>query len=191
MKKGFRQAPMASKGEAIQELQTKIANMEMAMRMNQMMVQQLLTQIQRLDRDMGNSMSITNDLEYRTRAMLEVGGTNKDAVSAKADEMKLVDYNLASDKEDIEKGYTIEKVVTQDSIVIISSETSDGEGSIFRSKFKLADSGIPALVEGMQGKMVGEFVEITLNEKLHKVILHGIRQAPAVVEAAPELSILQ
>ena len=188
MSKGFRQKPVASKGEAIQELQTKVANMEMAMRINQMMVQQLLTQIQRLDRDMGNSMSITNDLEYRTRAMLEVAAMNKDEISSKADEMKLADYNAASDKEDAEKGYTVAETVGPESIVILSSDTPSGEGAIFRSKFKLADSGVPALVEQLQGKKVGDKVEVSMNGQVHTVTLHGVRTAPVVqAEEQPTL----
>lgn len=183
---GFRQRPQLSKNESVKELETKLANVEMAMRMNQMLVQQLLTQVQRLDRDMHNTIAVTNDLEYRTRAILNTAAIDTAKVDSEADALKLIDYNSASDKEDQEKGYTVAEEVGPESIVIISSETESGENAIFRSKFKLSDSGLPQLVSGLQGKKVGETAKIDINGQEHTVTVHGVREVPVKQETAKE-----
>lgn len=182
MANGFRQQKGPSKKEQARQVQTEIKNLNMAVRISQMMTQQMVTTLQRLDRDVANSMGVLNDLQYRTLAILELNTVPKDQIEAKAQELKLRDYNEASDREDQEKNYTNGTVVEDNSIVILTSEAPDNKG-IFRSKFKLSEAGVPALQQALLGKKVGDKVTVKLGDLEHQVELLGIRVEPVAVIA--------
>jgi hypothetical protein len=102
-------------------------------------------------------------------------------LNAKADAIKLEDYNKASDKEDAEKGLSVADVIAEDSIVIVTSTCDDKDKEIFRSKFKLNEAGVPDLQANLLGKKVGDKVEVALNGITHNLEVLGIRTAPPVV----------
>lgn len=189
MNNGFRQQPSGGKKEAIKNMQTELKNMQMAMRINQMMTQQIIQQFSNAGTDIENVMRVSNDLQYRTLAMLEVLGVDLDKLDEVADRLKLKDYNAASDKEDAAKGYSVGDVVGEHSVVIITSEAPNDSG-IFRSKFKLSESGQPNIQEALLGKKVGDKVKVMLNNLEHEVELLGVREepqgAPAPEAAQPE-----
>ena len=181
MNNGFRQQASGGKKEAIRNMQTELKNMQMAMRINQMMTQQIIQQFQNAGTDIDNIMRVSNDLQYRTLAMMELLGVDTSKLEEVAERLKLKDYNAASDKEDAAKGYTVADTVGENSIVIITSE-APGNAGIFRSKFKLSESGVPAMQQGLLGKKVGDKVKVTLNNLEHEVEVLAIREEPA---AAP------
>ena len=181
-RKGFRQKAVGSKSDAIRELQTTVSNLQQAVRISQMMQQHLVQNFQRMDEDMGKTMTLLNETQYRSLAMLKSGSFDLDKIDQLAEELKLKDYNDASDKEDKEKNYTTIDTVTKDDIAIITSSTESGEGEIFRSKFKLGQAGLPELVEKLDGKKVGETVEVTIAGTVHKVTLVGARREPPKAE---------
>ena len=137
---GKKQPKQASTKQKLKELETKLTNSEMATRISQMMIKQLLDNFQALRVDLDNTMGILNDFQYRTRAMLELGDFNVDELNTLAEKYKLTDYMKASDAEDEARGYTIDNdgVIDENSIIIITSTTNGNEDKgIFRSKFKL------------------------------------------------------
>lgn len=178
MNNGFRQSASGGKKEVIRNMQAEMKNMQMAMRINQMMTQQIIQQFQNIGSDIDNVMRVSNDLQYRTLAMLELLGVDTDKLEEVADKLKLKDYNAASDKEDAAKGYTAGDVVGENSVVVITSE-ADGNAGIFRSKFKLSESGAPVMQQALLGKKVGDKVKVTLNNLEHEVELLAIREEPA------------
>lgn len=184
--KGFRQPQAPSKKELARQTATELKNLQMATRISQMMLQQMANNMQRLDRDLGNAMGVINDLQYRTIAMLELApGLDKEAIETKAEQLKLKDYNEASDKEDVAKGYTPADTVDADSIVIITSQAPENKG-IFRSKFKLSEAGVPLLQQALEGKKVGDKVTVKLGELDHEIEVLGVRKEPVAVEVKTE-----
>lgn len=177
MKNGFRQSASGSKKEVLKGLQAEVKNLQMALRINQMMTQQLIQQFQNSGKDVQNAITIINDLQYRTLAILEVQGVDMDKLDEVADRMKLKDYNEMSDREDNKKGFTPGDVIKPESTVIITSEAADNKG-IFRSKFKLSECGVPELQGLLEGKKVGDKVTTTLNGAEHIVEVVGIREEP-------------
>jgi len=121
--KGMRQQKQSSTKNKMQGLAKEIENLNMATRIIQLSMQQLLNNYKNIDKDVGSAMGLLNDLQYRTLAMLELGNFDKNKLDEKADELKLKDYDEASDKEDLTKGYINGDVVTEDSVVIITSTT--------------------------------------------------------------------
>lgn len=176
-KNGFREPASGSKKEQFKQMQTELKNSQLAQRISQMMMQQVLNKLQALDRDMNQAMNLLNDLQYRTLATVEIANIDKDLLDSKADAMKLVDYTKASDKEDAEKNYATATTVAEDSIVIIRSDAPNDRG-IFRSKFKLADSGVPEMKTALLGKTVGDRVLVKLGEVDHDVEIVGVRTEP-------------
>ena len=77
-------------------------------------------------------------------------------------------------------------VVEADSTVVITSTAKDAEGNdrgIFRSRLKLSESGVPALITALTGKPAGTKVTVSLNGIDHEVELLAIRNPVVVAEA--------
>jgi hypothetical protein len=68
--------------------------------------------------------------------------------------------------------------VEKTSTVILTSTTAGEDAGIFRSRIELASCGVPALIEGLEGKSVGTKVKCKLNDVEHTVELLGVRNPP-------------
>jgi len=192
-KKGFRNAPKPTKAMKIEELQKMLANLQMAVRVMQMGMQQIGNSVQAMEKDINSTMGVLNDIQYRTLAMLEMQQLDKDKLEAIAADMKLKDYNESSDREDAEKGYEIIDTIEKDSVVIITSECPENlDNSIFRSKFKLDESSNKKAIEEFPGKKVGDKFEFEIGGKKHIIEVLGVRKVPTpektdlMTEALPE-----
>lgn len=185
---GKRQSKAKSSKQEIQEMKVALQNAQMATQISQMMLKQVLEQFQALRRDVDNSMGILNDFQYRTQAMLELGGFDVEKLNKAAEALKLVDYMEASDAEDTAKGYELNNdgVVEEDSVIIITSTTNgDEDKGIFRSKFPYSECQTETLKESLLGKKVGDKVLEEINGDSHEIEIVGIRKATAV-EETPE-----
>lgn len=183
MSNGFRRPAAAPKKDKFKELDVAVKNMEMATRLTQMMVKQLLEQMQNSRIDIDNTMGMINDFQYRTLAMLELSGIDKKLLDKKADELKLADYNLASDKEDAIKGYIDDSngVVGEDSVVTITSSTNgDEDRGIFRSKFPMSECLTPSIKEKIVGLKVGDSFEEQIKNDLHKITVVALKKKSEV-----------
>jgi hypothetical protein len=179
MSNGFRKAAAAPKRDKFKELDVAIKNCEMATRLTQMMVKQLLEQMQNSRLDIDNTMGMLNDFQYRTIAMLELSGIDKKLIDKRADELKLKDYNLASDKEDQAKGYIDDAggVVGEDSVVTITSSTNgDEDRGIFRSKFPMSECLTPSIKEKIMGLKVGDSFEENIKGDTHKITIVALKK---------------
>ncbi len=181
LQRGVKQEPKLNKTEMIVSMDKELKNLQMAGRVSQMMTQQLMQNLQNLGQDMGKAFKIINELQYKILAMQSVGSFDAAALVVKADELRLNDFIEASDAEDKTGNFTLGDVVQDDSTVIITSTTSAGEG-IFRSRIKLAECGVPALIRDLSGKSIGTKVACQLNGEDHTVELLGIRNPPPAVE---------
>lgn len=191
--KGMRQTKsLKSTKDRLKELEVAAQNSQMALQMSQMMVKHLTNQLSALQADVGGVMGMSNDFQYRTLAMLELGSFDKDAVNAKAEEFKLVDFEKASDKEDLSKGYEVDPagLVGEESIVIISSSTPDidEDQGIFRSKFSMNECNTPDLREKLLGSKVGDTIETEIQGVNHKIDILGLRLKKEVEEVLEEES---
>ncbi len=183
---GFRQKAAPNRKQMIKEQEVTLRNLQMAVRVMQIMNQQLATNFQNMQNDITRLMGVVNNLQYKSGALQSVLGVDESALNAKADSIKLEDYNKASDKEDLEKGLTVIDTVEENSVCIVTSTCEDKDKEIFRSKFVLKDSGVPELQEKLLGKKVGEKVEVSLNGVVHTIELLGIRRAPPEAKAAED-----
>jgi hypothetical protein len=179
MKNGFRQQKQASKKDQLKQLAQMVQNLQMAVRVMQMGLQQFGQSFQRMDADIGNAMGVLNDIQYRTLAMVQSGKFNKEELDKVAEGLKLEDYEKASDKEDKERGYTVADVVAEDSVVILTSECKEDKSkSVFRTKFKLDESGNPEAQEKLKGLKVGDKAELKIGKDTHEVTVLGVRTVP-------------
>jgi len=183
MSNGFKKSKAPTTKDRIRQLEVDFKNVQMALNISQMMVKQLMSQVEMMRQDAANSLNLANDLQYRTLAMINLMNIDTNALDAEADKLKLKDYNEASDKEDVEKGYTIGDVVKEESIVIISSTTdTDVDQGIFRSKIPVVQIPYEAMKNDMIGKKVGDKFQADINGVIHNVEIIGIRELPAKLE---------
>jgi len=182
--KGFRTAAQGSRKERLREVEAELKNNQMAGRISQLMQQQVMQNMQNMSQDLGRAMGLIAELQYKILAVQRVSGLEVSKLTAVADELRLKDFNEASDKEDAEQGFTVGTVVDQHSTIILTSKTEAPDSGIFRSKIKLAECGVPELIQAFMEREVGARALIKLNGVDHEVELLAIRQPPAVEAVA-------
>lgn len=182
--KGFRQQPQASRKDKLRELEVKIANMEMASRINSMMTQQIVQRLNAMHEDVVRVTSISSELQYKVLAVQEVSGLDVEQMNAVANRKRLIDFDEASMKEDVARNFTVGTVVDAQSTVILTTKTEGEDRGIFRSRLKLVECGVPDLIEAFTGREVGARALVVLNGIEHEVELLGIRQPAELVVAA-------
>lgn len=183
--RGVKLEPKLNKTEMLVSVDKELKNMQMAGRVTQMMTQQLMQNMQNISKDLGKAFSIINELQYKVLAMQSVGNFDMDALAKKSEEMRINDFIEASDAEDKAGNFTIVEKVQDDSTVIITSTSSGDDVGIFRSRIKLADCGVPALIKGLSGQSIGTKVSCKLNDTDHVVELLAVRNPPPAVVADP------
>ena len=176
--KGFRQQQQASRKDKLREMEVTLANSQAATRITQMMIQQLVQSNRRQSEDLARALGLINELQYKALAMQKLNNLDVTEMTKIANDLRLSDFNDASDKEDAEVGNAVGTTVNEDSIVILTSKTEGSDQGIFRSKIKLADCGVPDLIAAFQGREVGAKALVKLNDVEHEVELLGIRQPP-------------
>jgi hypothetical protein len=178
--KGFRSQPQSSRKEKMREVDVELKNLSMSVRISQMMTQQIMQNLKPMHEDLARVTGLIQELQYKVLAAQKVSGLDVEQLNAVANEMRLSDFNDASDKEDQTAGFTVGDVVNEQSTVVLTSTTEAKDRGIFRSRLKLAECGVPDLIKAFMGREVGAKAVLQLNEIEHVVELLAIRQPPAV-----------
>lgn len=186
--KGFRQN---SKSDRLDALEKSIKNLEVTGRIAQMLIQQVGNAVSPMTRDFGELAQRQRDAQYRMLAIQSLLGLDVNAIDQKAEELNIKDFNDTSDKEDLEKGYTLSDVVAEDSIVIITSKTPEEkeDKGILRSKLIVKNIGFPDLREQLLSKKTGDVVTTDVNGVKHEITVLGIRSVPVATETAQPLTL--
>lgn len=180
---GFRQQPQTTKKEKLKTIESELKNAQMALRINQMVSQRMLENQQTVQKDINSALKVINELQYKILAIQKIAGLDLNALTTEVDTLRLKDFNEASDKEDYQEQLVATEEVQEDSTVILTTTTENMENSIFRSRIKLSEAGVPELVTGLMGKKVGTKVEVQLNGVNHTVELLGIRKPTKQTES--------
>lgn len=167
-----------------QELEKRVANLEMQNRVTNMLIQQIGGAVSPMARDVGELASRQRELQYRALAIQELLSLKADDITKRSEELQVKDFEETSAKEDAEKGYTVTDTIDDDSVIILTSKV-EGEGNgILRSKLVLKEIGFPKLREDLTGKKVGDVVEADINGAKHQITVLGVRTAPAQPQEA-------
>lgn len=188
MRNGFRVPAQPSKKEAQRKVDTELANLQMAGRVSQMMIKQMMENMQSMSRDLGNSINQFYELQYKLDALIKQLNVDTKQLNDIANEKRLSDFNAASIKEDASDKLLVADEVSADSTVVITSTAQDADGTdkgIFRSRLKLSESGVPDLISALQAKKVGDKVTVKLNGLDHLVELLAIRNPSPQPETTP------
>jgi len=175
-----------SKGERFEVTEKKVKNLEMANRVSQMLIQQIGNTVSPMAKDVGELAGRQRELQYQLLAVRDLLGLKLEDVNARAEQLQIKDFTEASDKEDLEKNYTVADTVTDESVVILTSKTEDGNGGILRSKLVVKDIGFPDLRKDLLNTKVGESLVADINGTKHTITVLGVRTVPApAVQLAP------
>lgn len=167
----------------VAELERELANLTMAVRVSQALIKQFMEQLRPIQDDMTRFYSVLNDTQYRTNALLtSIPGVSKEQIASLADQLKLVDWQASSDKDDAVRGLVPADVASspEDTVIITSTTPNESEDKgIFRSKSPLKDITNQDIVNGFLNKPIGTKVETTINGSLHVVELLAVRTSSA------------
>lgn len=183
--RGQRQSKAPSTKQSLKELQVAVQNLQMGLRIAQMVSQQSTQNVGRIDSDVQRVYGVTQNLDYRTRALLEILNTDSDKLNEIADRMRLEDFNKQSDEEDEKLNFTNddEGEVGENSIVILTSTTGqEPDAGIFRTKFHIKDAPLPTFTEKLTGLKVGDTFTDSVNGVEHTFTVVGLRLAPVKEE---------
>jgi hypothetical protein len=183
---GYRQHAAPARKERLKTMETKLTNLEMASRISQMMTQQLMQSMKSMQEDLGRALGLLNEMQYKLLAIQELSGLDVVRLNELTNVRRLNDFNEASDKADVEGGFTVGTTVEANSTVVLTSTTKETDRGIFRSRIELAKCGVPELINAFMGKEVGTKVVVKLNELEHEVELLGIRVPPPAATAPAE-----
>jgi hypothetical protein len=188
--KGVKLNKQDSLKSKVRELEVALQNTQMALQVSQMMIKHLTDQFKATQNDLSSTMGMLNDFQYRTLAMLEVGNFDRNAIEEKAEAIKLLDFNKASDKDDELKGYVSDDsgVITEDSVVTITSHTPDlaEDQGIFRSKFPMSECLSPQLRQKLLGLKLNDSVKVDLNGAVHDIKILSIKKVVKTEEASTQ-----
>ena len=177
--KGFRQQAQSSRKERLRELEVEVKNLAMSARISQMMTQQIMQNMKPMHEDLTRVTGLIQELQYKVLAAQKVAGLDIEQLNAAANEMRLTDFNEVSDREDRTQGFTVGDTVNEQSTIVLTSKTEEKDRGIFRSRFKLAECGVPDLIKAFTGREVGAKALLQLNGIEHEIELLAIRQPPA------------
>lgn len=176
--KGFRVQPQASKKEAQRQIETEMQNIQMAAKISQMMIQQLMQNLKSMSDDLGNALNQLFEMQYKYTALQKHLNIDSAALDTIANELRLKDFDTASVSADSKENLEVGETILENSTITITSSATDEKGEergIFRSRIKLSESGVPDMVTKLTGKKVGDKVEVTLNGLNHLVEVLAIR----------------
>jgi hypothetical protein len=119
--------------------------------------------------DINRAVNMSTDLQYQIAAITSLLGVDLAKVDQIVEEMKIKDFNIAVERENKQKGLVSVDVVDKESIVILTSTTPDEtyNAGIFRTRFKIGESGNEQLEEALIGKKVGDVFEMNFNNSVH------------------------
>jgi hypothetical protein len=189
--KGFRTPAQPSAKVKLRQVETELQNSQMASRISQMMIQQLITNVKAMSEDLGSALNQLYELQYKYTALQKHLNLDVNALNAIANDQRLADFNEASQKADEKDGLETVDTVTDTSTVVLTSTAVDEAGNdrgIFRSRIKLSESGVPDLISGLTGKKVGDVVNVKFNGIEHAVKLLAI-SSPKVDTAAVDTTV--
>lgn len=180
---GSRKAPATK--DKFKTVETQLKNTEMAGKLTQMMIQQILENSKSMGEDISRAFQQIYDLQYKVLALQDHFKVDGAQLQALADAKRLKDFDDASATQDTTEGLEPAELVSDDSTVILTSTTANGQG-IFRSRIKLAETGVADLIQGFSAKPVGTKVKATLNGTEHEVELLGIRTPKQTLKAVAD-----
>ena len=163
--------------ERVMFLEKQVTNLEMALRVSQTLMQQLLQQFVPMRNDLQTNVGIVNDFQYRVLAIQKLLNIDPTQLSKESDAIKLVDWQASSDKADAQDGVVAtSEIKDKTDIIIITSTTPDEteDKGIFRSRARLEELN-PEFQTTLLGKKVNETAELSLNGLRHVVTLLGVR----------------
>ena len=186
MSKGRKPARL-TKVEKFDSMTKQLETMAMALRLNQMMVQNLNKQMNSMHQDLTTATGLVNDFQYRLLALQQLSGIDTSIMQTMADSLKILDFDKESAKKDLdEEMVEIQQIESDEDTVIISSSTPDvtPDQGILRSRIKIADMNQPQLATSLKDKKLGDEVEANLNNTKHIIRILGIRRTTKVSEPA-------
>ena len=170
-----------TKGQRALETESGVKQLQMATRVSQMLIQQMGQSVTSLSKDTGELTARQRELQYKVLAIQELLNLSADDITARAEVLQIKDFDEASAKEDVAQDCTDTDVVTENSLVILTSKVDVG-GGILRTRLNMVEIGFPQLKQDLLGKKIGDMVEADINGVKHSITLLGIKELPAKVE---------
>ena len=176
--KGFKLQPQPSKKDQLKSMETELKNSQMANRMSQLLIQQMMTNMKSMSDDLTAAMAQLYELQYKYEALRQHLNADTTSLSSIANNLRLKDFEDAAAKADTRESLFDADTATEQSTVVLTSTAQDSQGTdkgIFRSRIKLSESGSPDLIKALVGKKVGDKVDVALNGLTHTVELLSVK----------------
>jgi transcription elongation GreA/GreB family factor len=192
-KTGGKHGRALSLGERIERMEKGFIQQNQRTQMLEMLFKQVGQSFGTMRQDLSKAIDAQQFLRYVMLAMQStLPEEEQKAINAKVTELRLTDYNAASDMDDVQNKYETIDTVEEGSVAIITSTTPDEieDRGIFRSK-SIVNEMLPEVKTALLGKKVGDKVEVTVENTRHIVEIVGVRRPPAPVDVPVEVQVEQ
>jgi len=159
--------------------ETKIKELEGAVKMMQMVFQQVMGGYKQIGNELDGLRHMVTDLQYRFVAIVEQLGVNSEDLDDLVSIKKVADFTGAANDQDVKEGLVPAEVITENSVVRITSTTADPKEAIFRARLKVFEPLLPGLKEKWLGCKVGDKVDCDINGIMHNIEFLDIKAKPA------------
>ena len=180
--KGLKLQPQPSKKDQMRSLETELKNSQVAARMSQLLIQQLMNNIKAMSEDLTGALAQLYELQYKYEALRQCANVDSVVLNSKLESLRLKDFKEAAERQDIKEELFDVELASEESTVVLTSVATDETGKdkgIFRSRVKLSESGSPDLVKAMVGQKVGYKAVVKLNGLDHTIELLSIKNGPS------------
>ena len=96
--KGFKMQPQPSKKDQLKTLETELKNSQVAARMSQLLIQQLMSNLKSMAEDLNTVTSQLFELQYKHAALTTLAGVGESNVASHANKLRLKDFDDAAKK---------------------------------------------------------------------------------------------
>ena len=167
-----------TKAEAFKALETRVEHIEVATRVSQSLLQRFGQSFSGMETDITQLANSQREIQYKLLAITKMLEVDDNLLTAKVEELQIVDFEEASAKEDTEKLLTVIDVADEHSIIVFTSKAADEGKDILRSKVDLDSLNHPDFLENVVGKTVGDSFPTDINGVQHEITLLEIKAKP-------------
>jgi hypothetical protein len=176
--------------DRVEALEKTLENFAMVQQVTNAVIKRLLSDSERYDKELTTSLNMLNEIQYRTLAMIDVAGLSNDKLNESAEALRVKDFEDMSKKDDEDNSLIDSDVVTDESVVTITSTAVDASKSIFRSKFFVEGIKGNELHEKVMGAKLGDEIKVNIDGVEHTVKILAVKKpAPQVAVVTDESAV--
>ncbi len=172
--------------DRVEALEKQLENMAMVQQIVNSALKKVMTDSAKQDEELRTALSMLNEMQYRTLAIINVADLDRCALDREANAMRALDFEDMSNADDKDNGFVDTDVIAEDSVVTITTTAKDPKESIFRSKFLIEGIKDVELKTKLIGAKVNDSFEAKIDGVDHTITILAVKKVAPVAAVASD-----